>query len=169
MSDMNLYILAKVSYDDLIPPECSRAWIVENGKLIVRMENLYEFQLSLSFLDIKADWMVLDAKILVISDVTENFNRTYDPQGVDRGLVEVLQTHSTPGLSPTDSSKRATLSRFHELCMHTAVATALRLLYIQALDMSKNDWMNYLEVEFIDAPQKDVVLSARFWKGIISK
>ena len=48
----------------------------------------------------------------------------------------------------TNTQNRALLPRFHTICQHTAYATALRYLYVQALETSRTIWSGLCHADF---------------------
>jgi Mediator complex subunit MED14 len=76
----------------------------------------------------------------------------------ESGLIE---NNETIGINPNDSigtegynstiintHNRALLPRFHTICQHTAYATALRYLYVQALETSRTIWSGLCQADF---------------------
>ena len=65
------------------------------------------------------------------------------------------------------SMNKFTLQHVHAICMHVALGTVQRLMYVQALDMSRSLWRGRLEVEFVDEISESVC-TFRFWKSCFS-
>jgi Mediator complex subunit MED14 len=56
------------------------------------------------------------------------------------------------------------LPRFHLICQHTALATALRYLYLQALEASRTIWVGICQAEFQEKRDYSQLVF-RFWKS----
>jgi Mediator complex subunit MED14 len=56
------------------------------------------------------------------------------------------------------------LPRFHLICQHTALATALRYLYLQALEASRTIWVGICQAEFQEKRDYSQLV-VRFWKS----
>ena len=56
------------------------------------------------------------------------------------------------------------LPRFHLICQHTALATALRYLYLQALETSRTIWVGICQAEFQEKRDYSQLVF-RFWKS----
>lgn len=166
INDLNIFIQAKMILDDKIPIIQHLSFQVFDGKLIITYAKLYQLYLTLSSLTEKADWIVLGTKILVKSHISENYNVAYDQFLTEKSLVDVLRYYSS--LSTNESKSIMTLDKLHILSYHYAISVAIRLMYIQALDLSRTVWKNHLEIEFQDIPIQNTIFFTRFWKGQIS-
>ena len=73
----------------------------------------------------------------------------------------LIGNNDTLGINPNDTigsdvcnstinntQNRALLPRFHTICQHTAYATALRYLYVQALETSRTIWSGLCQADF---------------------
>jgi Mediator complex subunit MED14 len=64
----------------------------------------------------------------------------------------------------TNTQNRALLPRFHTICQHTAYATALRYLYVQALETSRTIWSGLCQADFQEKRFYSQVVF-RFWRS----
>lgn len=72
--------------------------------------------------------------------------------------VSISERHYDALASP------ALLPRFHRICQHTAYATALRYLYLQALETSRTIWAGICQAEFQEKRDYSQFVF-RFWKS----
>lgn len=170
VSDLDIFIRAKFHLDDSVQDVIRQHYKITNGRLIIQIPYMYELELTLCHLHESADWMILSVKCLVASHVSESFYGTYDRNSRDREFLEIVRHHSSPSLSISSDNtrERTTIRKFHKICEYYAMTVAIRMFYIQSVDMTKNIWKNYMEVDFYDVGET-VYMTSKFWKGEISQ
>jgi hypothetical protein len=168
IDDLTLFIHAKLLLNEVIPADLQDCLVVADGKLVIVLQNVYSLHLTLSHLHETADWIVLGCQSLICSNKEESFYGTYDRFASDRDLLEVVRYYSTPSLPSEAVTSHTTIAKYHMICNHMMMAIALRLFYLQALDMSRTLWKGFMEVEFNDVGD-NTNMKARFWKAQITR
>lgn len=102
--------------------------------------------------------------------IIDNSNVTDSVIAASDSTIEIAATDSIKNEKDDGSSNIGNspiLHRLHTICQHSAYATALRYIYIQALELSRTIWNGICEAEFQEKTTYSQVVF-RFWRSNIT-
>ena len=117
---------------------------------------------------------IAEVKLLSIRHTKESFedhaaSASSEPGPIENDATVEINRDDTMGtdachsaITPTQFS--ALLPRFHTICQHTAYATALRYLYVQALETSRTIWSGLCQADFQEKRLYSQFVF-RFWRS----
>lgn len=157
IEQLNILIRSKLLLLEQLPVQYSSVNIM-NGMLILTLDHYYEVILSLAHLrNYEAPWAVLSVRILTHNHESERLLGDYDPRDVNAKVLQILTK-----VVALENCKNPLL-QIHRVCLYTAQSQSLRLLYVQALDMTRTSLIGIAEANYVELPDQ-IAFRCLFWK-----
>ena len=160
-------IKCKLILDEEMPFELD-SLVIFDGYVTLKRNFLFTLVLTLYTAHENSNWCILKCNIEVKGNANDLYEYELDNKDAEMKLTEILKSHfiSTPDRLTSEhiTSPKSQLKKMIGVCSHIAYASSLRLLYVQALEVSRTYLHGFIEISFIECSDCTEFI-VRFWKG----
>jgi hypothetical protein len=154
---LNICIGSKIRLHHSVPRECDIISI-QNGQLTMGITDSFEATLSLSFDSDLAPWKVVRCAIQVKHDSSLRRMDTIGRKNIEKDLFSILQVL----LAERQKQIANPLEVVCNVCSHVASSAVMKLLYVQALDISRANIYGEMKVDYSEDSSK-FLFGFNFW------
>jgi hypothetical protein len=156
---LEIMIRSKLLLDEKLLVTFDKA-MIKKGVLTLCRNHYFEIRLSLKELDDwTAPWSILSVNILTHNHENERLIGDSDPQEINTASMKMIcKLIALPAeLVPLP------LTQIHQVLSYVSLSQALRILYVQALDMTRTSLIGIADAVYVETTEK-ISFLCPFWK-----